>query len=141
MTAATATATDVAERTRPASAQINARIDPELKARGDAALAAAGYTPTQAIRALWELAARHADDPAVVVAALEPERAAAEGSSRDDARARDLALIEEGATLMERTARSLGLSWPPATVDWSVDDLKEEYLFERHGHVAVEEAV
>lgn len=34
--------------------QMNVRIDRELKREGDAALAAAGYTPSQAVRALWE---------------------------------------------------------------------------------------
>ena len=38
--------------------QINARIDPGLKAGGDAGLEAAGYTTTQAIRALWKPASR-----------------------------------------------------------------------------------
>ena len=38
--------------------QVNARIDAKLKATGDAGLAAAGYTPTQAVRALWALATR-----------------------------------------------------------------------------------
>ena len=38
--------------------QVNARIDATLKATGDAGLAAAGYTPTQAVRALWALASR-----------------------------------------------------------------------------------
>lgn len=43
--------------------QINARIDRALKANGDAALLDAGITPSEAIRALWELALRYKDAP------------------------------------------------------------------------------
>ena len=37
--------------------QINVRIDRALKSSGDAALSDAGITPSEAIRAVWELAA------------------------------------------------------------------------------------
>lgn len=43
--------------------QMNTRIEPGLKARGDAALAQAGFSPSQAVRALWTLAANHIDEP------------------------------------------------------------------------------
>lgn len=43
--------------------QMNTRIDATLKTRGDEALARAGYTPSQAIRTLWEFAAAHALEP------------------------------------------------------------------------------
>lgn len=49
-----------------ATSQVNARIDSSLKASGDAGLAAAGYTTTQAIRALWAFAARWASTPEVI---------------------------------------------------------------------------
>lgn len=49
-----------------ATSQVNARIDSNLKASGDAGLAAAGYTTTQAIRALWAFAARWASTPEVI---------------------------------------------------------------------------
>ncbi|MEY8437056.1 type II toxin-antitoxin system RelB/DinJ family antitoxin [Atopobiaceae bacterium 24-176] len=39
-----------------ATAQMNVRIDQDLKARGDGALANLGVSPTQAVRWLWEQA-------------------------------------------------------------------------------------
>lgn len=55
----------VRERTAHGSMQsrVNARIDANLKTAGDAALAAAGLTPTQAVRMLWSLAVRYQDEP------------------------------------------------------------------------------
>lgn len=43
--------------------QMNTRIDRTLKREGDAALAAAGFTPSQAVRALWENAVRMRREP------------------------------------------------------------------------------
>lgn len=53
------------ERTSHGSMQsrVNVRIDTDLKTAGDAALAAAGFTPTQAVRILWSLAVRYQDEP------------------------------------------------------------------------------
>lgn len=45
------------------AAQINVRLDADLKRSGDAALSRAGMTPSQAVRALWQLAASLADAP------------------------------------------------------------------------------
>lgn len=43
--------------------QMNTRIDEQLKRRGDAVFARAGYTPSQVTRAIWEYAALHQDVP------------------------------------------------------------------------------
>lgn len=53
------------ERTRHGSmrSQVNVRIDANMKTAGDAALAAAGITPTQAVRMLWSLAVCYQDGP------------------------------------------------------------------------------
>ena len=50
----------------PKYAMVNVRMAPAARAAGNAALAAAGVTPTEAVRALWAFAARHAGDPARV---------------------------------------------------------------------------
>ena len=42
--------------------QMNIRIDSTVKSEGDLALAQAGYTPTQAVRLLWEFARRKLGD-------------------------------------------------------------------------------
>lgn len=60
---------------KSAQSQVNARIDANLKASGDAALAAAGITPTQAVRMLWSLAVRYQDEPEKLRATLDPDSA------------------------------------------------------------------
>ncbi|WP_297034383.1 type II toxin-antitoxin system RelB/DinJ family antitoxin [uncultured Enorma sp.] len=60
---------------KPAQSQVNARIDANLKASGDAALAAAGLTPTQAVRMLWSLAVRYQDEPEKLRTTLDPDSA------------------------------------------------------------------
>lgn len=59
-----------AERPKSEMAQMNTRIDRRLKERGDAALARAGFTPSQAVRALWEFAAEHEYEPEAIEQAL-----------------------------------------------------------------------
>lgn len=46
------------------TAQMNVRMERALKDGGDLGFSRAGYTPTQAVRALWGFAQRHAGDPA-----------------------------------------------------------------------------
>lgn len=43
--------------------QLNTRIDKELKRNGDAVFARHGLTPSEAVRALWEYAAKNQDLP------------------------------------------------------------------------------
>ena len=95
-----------------ATAQINARIEPELKASGDAALAAAGLSPTQAIRALWELAARNADNPSAIEAALFPERAQQQAEAARERRAARLASARRGTGLADMTMAAHGIPLP-----------------------------
>ncbi len=54
--------------------QINARISRPLKERGDAALERAGYSPSQAIRKLWDFAANNAHNPRASKACSEWKR-------------------------------------------------------------------
>lgn len=63
-----------AERPKSEMAQMNTRIDRRLKERGDAALARAGFTPSQAVRALWEFAAEHEYEPEAIEQALSPNQ-------------------------------------------------------------------
>ena len=57
-------------------AQVNARVRPELKKSGEAALANAGYTPTKAIRLLYAFASEHASSPQAIADYLEGAGAA-----------------------------------------------------------------
>ena len=95
-----------------ATAQINARIEPELKASGDAALAAAGLSPTQAIRALWELAARNADDPSTIETTLFPERTHQQMEAAQARRAGRMAAARRGAGLAGATMAAHGIPLP-----------------------------
>ncbi|RVU97582.1 hypothetical protein EII22_05400 [Coriobacteriales bacterium OH1046] len=47
----------------PATVQLNTRIDPGLKARGDAVFARAGLTPSEAVCSMREYAARAQEVP------------------------------------------------------------------------------
>ena len=71
-----------------ATTQMNVRLEDDLKRRGDAAFAAAGYTPTQVVRRIWERAAETGGDPEALVALVN-------GSGVGEAR--DRALLEESS--------------------------------------------
>lgn len=134
---ATVTAPE-APTTRPkahagASAQVNARIDPELKRRGDEGLAAAGLTATQAVRALWSLAASCADDPGRLRAALLPEEVERERQEREAERQRKIRLAREGADIVKNALIALGID-PPRPgehSELSYEELKELAYRER----------
>ena len=85
-----------------ATVQLNARLDRELKESGDAALSLIGFTPTQAVRALWEKAARRGKDLEEVAKLLCP-------SSEDTALPADDPIIQ-GRLFMEEAYKSLGIS-------------------------------
>lgn len=57
------------------TAQITVCIRAGLMKRGDAALAAAGLTPSRAVRAPWELAESHVTEPESILKAIMPDRA------------------------------------------------------------------
>lgn len=116
----------------PAAAQINARIAPELKARGDAALLNAGFSPTQAIRALWDFAAEHFDDPDVIARALLPEQTSDEDARAAEEKAQRAEAIAYGPSLVRDAYLKFGLVWPLAS-ELSYDDLKELAYAERYG--------
>lgn len=92
-----------------ASAQINVRLDANLKRTGDAALSSAGMTPSQAVRALWQLAASLADRPGALQDILSPDRARAEQREREKAARRKLGLIDQGSQLFAIACRESGI--------------------------------
>lgn len=107
--------------------QMNTRIDADLKRRGDEALERAGFTPSQAVRALWEYAANHAFEPQTIRRALESE---------EDALARERQEIEghkayeEGISLVKKFEEKTGVA---LSFDYEMDDqeLLEQALYER----------
>lgn len=121
----------------PASTQINARISPDLKARGDAALLEAGFSPTSAIRALWDFAAQHVGDPGAIVQALRPERVKHEEDAAAEERGRRAEAIARGSTLVRDAYLAAGFSWPSSAPEQELayDELKELAYAERYGEM------
>lgn len=71
-----------------AMAQLNVRMEPQLKSAGDEVLARLGVTPTQLVRALWMKVSRGAEAFDQIVAALAQEPAAVDlagSANRTDA--------------------------------------------------------
>lgn len=118
---------------KPADTQINVRIAHSLKEAGDTVLRQAGLSPTQAVRALWELAARNADSPEAVTHALFPEAAQLKEKGEEEAKSRRARLISQGPRISRQVFEELGISLSYEADSPSYDDLKEEVLAERYG--------
>lgn len=108
-----------------ATAQVNARIDPVLKRRGDEGLAEAGLTPTEGVRALYELAARCAGRPESLLTALFPDAADEKARAAEAERARKLALVRKGATLIDDACAAYGLAAASPVAALSLDELRD----------------
>ena len=111
--------------------QMNTRIDAELKAAGDAALAHLGYTPSAAVRGLWRFVVDHQDDAEAVREVIEPDAA----SALSDEASRKAAAIAGLRSLYEQTACELGIpgkaeadlpSWHNIREDWYDERLERE---------------
>ncbi len=76
--------------------QMNVRIDPALKQRGDAIFQKQGMTPSQAVRCLWEYAAEHGSVPEFMHGTT--------SISRDEELRRRLARVEKYSGYATRTA-------------------------------------
>lgn len=121
----------------PANAQVNARIERDLKERGDAALAAAGITPTQAVRSLWELAANNAKNPRKITDALFPQQAKDAAREMTSARVRKKELAQKGPQLFEHACGQLGIDLRDGVCEASgasLAELKEAACWERYGN-------
>lgn len=114
-------------------AQVNARIDPELKRAGDKGLAAAGISPTEGVRALYALASLYAKKPRKLIAALYPKAQEQAERSAADAKARKLKLIDEGASIVADTRAELGVSTSSSVVAPSFEDLIESAYDDKYG--------
>lgn len=79
-----------------ATVQMNTRINPALKANGDAVLKRNGYTPSSAIQALWTYIAENNSLPAFM-----PKK------KEDSAKAQIIAEIEENTGLAIKMQESL----------------------------------
>lgn len=95
--------------------QMNTRIDRKLKERGDAALARAGFTPSQAVRALWKFAVRHEYEPEAIEQALSLEQS--QDIENDDeiiAKLQDLESVQKACSkLLENIKQQTGVTSLP----------------------------
>lgn len=115
------------------AAQVNARIDPELKRSGDKGLAAAGISPTEGVRALYALASLYAKKPRKLIAALYPKAEEQAERAAADTRARKLKLIDEGASIVADARAELGISASPSAIAPSFEDLVERAYDDKYG--------
>ena len=112
-----------------AIAQVNVRIDANLKTAGDAALAKAGLTPTKAIRALWQRFAELADRPEKVRELVESRDVFAPAERAEQGR--KLSLAREGSMIVSRSLAERGVVVPEGFEELSYEELREQVLLER----------
>ena len=100
--------------------QMNFRIDAELKRRGDERFARFGCTPSEAMRRLYEVAARYDDESeAALQAVIGPETEEADAMSEGEKRAR---AIDDFLASLQAQRGVLGI--PPAA---SPQEFSDEY--------------
>lgn len=107
-----------------ATTQLNARLDCDLKASGDEALLLIGLSPTQAVRALWEKAAKRGNDLEQVAALLSPEAQKTEQSGADE-------VVRSGWAFMDEAYESLGISLDAVSDLPDDNEMLENALYEK----------
>ena len=107
--------------------QMNTRIDAALKEAGDAVLARFGYSPSAAVRGLWQFVVDHQDDAASVREVIEPGVATA----LSDEAARKASAMTDLRSLYAQTAQELGIPGNDGAGLPSWDDLREDWYDER----------
>lgn len=113
-----------------AGTQMNLRIDAQVKERGDAALAEAGYTPSRTVRAIWTFAAEHACDPHAIKALLQQAESGRDLERNERIEEKRRAL-EHGMSLHGRLEAVLGSLPPLDQHDLSDRQLRGEALLDR----------
>ena len=110
--------------------QMNTRISRSLKERGDAALERAGYSPSQAIRKLWDYAANNAHNPRAIQTLFDAENEAEKREAEEErARRRETAL--RGANIVADAYDRLGIEPSDWTKNASYDEMSDYDLLER----------
>lgn len=90
--------------------QMNVRIDASLKTAGDEALSSIGFSPTQAVRALWERAAQRGEQLEAVKRFLNDGTAEASRNPKLD-------VLEAGWRIVPEGLAALGISESSFTND------------------------
>lgn len=110
--------------------QMNIRIDERIKEQGDAALAQAGYSPSQTIRTVWTFAASHAHEPHKVKNFLQSTASEHDSDSSIRIKTKQKAL-EQGLHLHEQLEAIIGHHESNELDTLSDRDLRGEALFAR----------
>lgn len=121
----------VATQTRDplATVQMNTRLERRLKQEGDYALRLAGYSPSEAVRALWRLAVSLHDDPSALRSALEGSVTAQDAHTEvEDPR---LVALRDIRELERDTKAQLGIACNEGFLTGSLPELRESYLVDR----------
>ena len=109
-----------------AAVQMNVRMSRALKSAGDEALALIGFSPSQAVRALWEKASLRGSSLEDVARLLAPADTPESPVAADAENP-----VEKGWAMMDDALRTLGIDpdglWAPA----DDDEMLAEALAER----------
>ena len=111
-------------------AQMNTRISRSLKERGDAALEKAGMTPSQAVRKLWDFAARNSHNPQIIQSLFDTEDEA-EKREAEEERARRRAVALKSANIVADAYERAGIEPSEWTKNASYAEMREYALMER----------
>lgn len=104
------------------SAQMNVRMDRQLKEAGDAVLASLGMTPSQAVRALWEY---------LVIYERMPSKEESAEIPSDEANQRFVeSRAARGSHIIRDSCLKYGIPIPEFSGDY--DDLYEEAMADRY---------
>lgn len=104
------------------SAQMNVRMDRQLKEAGDAVLASLGMTPSQAVRALWEY---------LVINERMPSKGDAAAPVSDGVEPRRMeSRAAQGSHIVRDSCLKYGIPIPEFSGDY--DDLYEEAMADRY---------
>ena len=115
-----------------AQTQMNVRINADVKREGDSILADLGFSPSSAVRALWDYVVSHRNVPPFMRGSVGAGAASAAGhAQRSDGEVHTFSsLAEEGAGMAARIASQAGLNLQ-LLQDCSYDDLKD-YAFDEY---------
>lgn len=115
-----------------ATQQMNIRIPSELKREGDEALKRLGFTPSQAIRGLYEFIAKTPRDEKEILRVIDPS--AADDSRKQAERRKKLEQIDGFREFQHAHFARLGIdSERLDSVTPSTDELKSQHFAEKYG--------
>lgn len=120
--------------------QFNTRMEKQLKQAGDSVLKDAGFTPSQAVRALWRLAVNNSNNPKAIKELLEDASATPARLESDLETERKLQALRDGKKRMQAAFEELGLASEPLPA-FALDPyetLKEDFVLDHHSEQHLE---